>query len=104
MGERDPSLTAMCLDSPFSSLRQLCLELAETSWVPLLPYMLALAVFGSVRERVQELACFDIDDIVPLKYVEKSQVPALFIHAKDDSRVPMRHSVELFEAYAGEKD
>merc|ERR1712151_566443 len=54
--------------------------------------------------RVQTLADFDIEDLVPLEHAKNSQVPAIFLHARQDTFVSPQHSRQLYEAYAGSKE
>jgi len=97
---RDPSLGAMCLDSPFACLRQLMEELAQSTRVAV-PSWLLSAALAVVRMRVKALADFDIDDVAPLGHVGGSYMPALFMHARSDTFVMPQHSEKLFAAYAG---
>lgn len=103
--DRDPSLAAMCLDSPFSSLRDLIEEIAQSDrlFVPV-PTWLVNGILSVIRMRVQALAGFDIEDLVPLSHGAKSLVPALFLHGTRDTFVVPRHSERLHDNYAGDKE
>lgn len=106
--DRDPDLSAICLDSPFVSLRQLAEDLAQSR--PTLfkapvkvPSWLVDAGIALVRHRVQALAGFDIEDVVPLENARRSTVPAIFMHARQDTFILPTHSKQLYNAYAGPK-
>lgn len=103
--DRDPSIGALCVDSPFASLRELVMELAQSEHVAIyVPTWLLEVVLSFVRMRVKTLANFDIDDLVPLNHVTKSFVPSLFVHGREDSFIMPKHSQRLFDAYAGDAE
>jgi len=103
--DRDPSIGAMCLDSPFSSLRDLVIELAQSEHIAIhVPTWLLDVVLSFVRMRVKTLADFDIHDLVPLDHVKGSYVPALFVHGREDTFIVPKHSQRLFDNYAGEAE
>jgi len=103
--DRDPALGAICLDSPFASLRRLCEELAQSDRVVFpVPSWLVNTAIALVRMRVQALADFDIEDLVPLEHASRSSVPAIFMHARQDTFISPVHSQQLYEAYAGDKE
>jgi len=102
---RDPTLGAICVDSPFASFRQLAEELASSDRVAIpVPSWLVEAGLAVIRMRVQALADFDIEDLVPLDHIRKSTVPAIFMHARQDTFISPGHSRQLYEAYAGDKE
>jgi len=103
--ERDATLAAVCVDSPFISLRLLIEEVAKSDrlLVPV-PSWLVSAIYNVIRHRVQALADFDINDIVPLDHIARSSVPALFMHGRGDNFIAPRHSEELFSNYGGHKE
>ncbi|KAK4398795.1 hypothetical protein Sango_1355000 [Sesamum angolense] len=74
-GAEDPSIAGMVLDSAFSNLFNLMLELADV-------YKIRLPKFT----------------VAP-----KTFIPALFGHAKDDKFIQPRHSDAIFKSYAGDK-
>merc|ERR1719219_1376608 len=79
--DRDQSIGAICLDSPFVTLRQLIEDLASSvhTMCPL-PYWLVMATFQLIRMRVKALANFDVEDVMPLEHAKRSYVPAIFMH------------------------
>mmetsp|Transcript_145887 Transcript_145887/g.379263 ORF Transcript_145887/g.379263 Transcript_145887/m.379263 type:complete len:463 (+) Transcript_145887:54-1442(+) len=102
--DQDPSLGAICLDSPFECLRRLAEELASSNRIPFpLPSWMVGAVLSVIRMRVKTLANFDIENIVPLEHARRSFVPAMFLHARDDDLILPHHSRNLYRAYAGDK-
>jgi len=103
--DRDSSISAMCVDSPFSSLHSLVIELSQSEHMAIhVPTWLLEMVLSVVRSRVKTLAHFDLDDLVPLNHVKRSSVPALFVHGREDSFILPTHSQELFDAYAGDAE
>merc|ERR1719387_2153873 len=103
--DRDPSIGAMCVDSPFASLRQLIMELAQSEHVLIkVPTWLISTVLMIVRLRIRVLAGFDIDDLAPVNHVQGSFIPALFVAARDDTFIMPHHTKTLFDAYSGDKE
>jgi len=102
--DKDPCLGAICVDSPFASLRRLSLELASSSRIPIaVPAFVVGMALAFVRMRVQALADFDIDDIMPAENAARSFAPALFMHARSDDFILPAHSRDIYDAYAGDK-
>lgn len=103
--DRDHSIGAMCLDSPFASLRELICELAQSEHIAIrVPIWLLSLVLQFVRLRIKALADFDIEDLVPAEHVQDSFAPALFLHGKSDTFILPSQSKQLYEAYAGDKE
>jgi hypothetical protein len=65
------------LDSPFSKLTDLMMEIVEEQRLPI-PRMLMKLVLSSMRKSVRKKAGFDIGAVAPLEGVTKSHTPALF--------------------------
>ncbi|CAE8678396.1 unnamed protein product, partial [Polarella glacialis] len=102
--DRDPEIGAICVDSPFASLRQLAEELGQSERVLFpIPSWLIDAALAMIRMRVQALADFDIEDLVPLDHAKNSHIPAIFLHARQDSFIHPRHSQQLYDCYQGDK-
>jgi len=93
--DRDPSIACLIVDSPFMSLRKLGEELyVKHSPIPKIFMGIAMRLIkGSVKSR----AHFNLDDLAPIKHVNKSFIPALFIVAKGDDFIDPHHGKELFE-------
>jgi pimeloyl-ACP methyl ester carboxylesterase len=103
--DRDPSIGAMVVDSPFTSLRTLIIELAQSGHVMLkVPGWLLSAVLMVVKLRIKALAGFDIDDLAPVNHVGESFIPALFVAARDDTFILPHHTKMLYDAYSGDKE
>lgn len=103
--DRDPSIGAMCVDSPFSSLRELIMELAQSEHVMVkVPTWLLSAVMMVVRMRIRVLAGFDTEDLAPINHVQSSFIPSLFVSAREDTFILPHHTKTLFDAYAGDKE
>ncbi|KAG5390315.1 hypothetical protein IGI04_031856 [Brassica rapa subsp. trilocularis] len=103
-GAEDPSIAAMVLDSPFSDLVDLMMELVDTYKFPLPKFTIKFAI-QYMRRAVQKKAKFDITDLNTIKVVAKSCfVPVLFGHAIDDDFIHPHHSERIYEAYVGDKN
>eukprot|EP00743_Colponemidia_sp_Colp-15_P008023 GILK01008690.1.p1 GENE.GILK01008690.1~~GILK01008690.1.p1 ORF type:complete len:572 (+),score=85.85 GILK01008690.1:62-1717(+) len=101
-GDRDPSIAAMVLDSPFSSLRILAEELAA-SYVKV-PKLVLNGALSMIRKTVNNKAKFDINKLNPLEHVDRCFIPALFASAEKDDFIRPHHAKDLFERYAGDKN
>eukprot|EP00427_Karlodinium_veneficum_P060257 CAMPEP_0169385640 /NCGR_PEP_ID=MMETSP1017-20121227/44207_1 /TAXON_ID=342587 /ORGANISM="Karlodinium micrum, Strain CCMP2283" /LENGTH=380 /DNA_ID=CAMNT_0009486555 /DNA_START=63 /DNA_END=1201 /DNA_ORIENTATION=- len=103
--ESDDTITAMCLESPFASLRRVCEDLA-TSGTHIgiqLPNWLVEPVYSIVRAQVRSLAFFDTDEVIPANCACNVRTPAIFITRKDDSFIRPQHMVDILASYAGDK-
>lgn len=100
---RDPSIAGMVLDSPFSKLTDLALELVDEQQVPV-PKALVKVALALMRRSVRKKAGFDISTIAPIDIVDESFVPALFGHADGDDFIKKSHSEKLLDQYAGDKN
>jgi acetyl esterase/lipase len=86
---RDPTIAGMVLDSPFSNLNKLTLELVKT--YSKIPTFIASIARKFVRKSIISKAKFDMDKLNPIEYVDKCFSPALFIVAKGDDFVRPHH-------------
>lgn len=103
--DRDSSIGAMLLDSPFADFGQLAEELLQHERMPVsLPGWLVGAVLELMRARIRALADFDVMDLKPIEHARRSCVPALFVHGRDDTLISPAHSHMLFEAYSGDRE
>ena len=100
--DRDPSIAGMILDSPFSCLQDLGLELAKSHTK--LPSFLVKTAFWSVKKTIKKKAKFEVDNLKPIDHVGESFIPALFIAANGDDFVPPHHTEKLHAAYKGDKN
>ncbi|XP_027933366.1 uncharacterized protein LOC114188900 isoform X1 [Vigna unguiculata] len=102
-GAEDPSIAGMVLDSPFSDLVDLMMELVGTYRVRLPKFTVKFAI-QYMRKAIQKKAKFDIMDLNTLKVAKSCFVPALLGHAIEDDFIRPHHSDRIFEAYMGDKN
>ncbi|KAK3440910.1 hypothetical protein EUGRSUZ_B01162 [Eucalyptus grandis] len=102
-GADDPSIAGMVLDSPFSDLVDLMMELADTHAFRLPKFTVKLAV-QYMRRAIQKKAKFDIVDLNTIKVAKSCFVPVLLGHANEDDFIRPHHADRIFEAYMGDKN
>ncbi|XWS13579.1 hypothetical protein CRYUN_Cryun36dG0049000 [Craigia yunnanensis] len=102
-GAEDPSIAGMVLDSPFSDLVDLMMELVDTYKFRLPKFTVKFAI-QYMRKAIQKKAKFDITDLNTIKVAKSCFVPVLFGHAVDDDFIHPHHSDRIFEAYVGDKN
>ncbi|CAH8320365.1 unnamed protein product [Eruca vesicaria subsp. sativa] len=102
-GAEDPSIAGMVLDSPFSDLVDLMMELVDTYKFPLPKFTVKFAI-QFMRRSIQKKAKFDIMDLNTIKVAKSSFVPVLFGHALNDDFIRPHHSDRIYEAYVGDKN
>ncbi|KAL2459198.1 alpha/beta-hydrolase superfamily protein [Forsythia ovata] len=102
-GAEDPSIAGMVLDSPFSDLVDLMMELVDTYKVRLPKFTVKFAI-QYMRRAILKKAKFDITDLNTIKVAKCSFVPVLFGHAVDDDFIQPHHSDRVFDAYVGDKN
>ncbi len=102
-GDRDPSIAAMVLDSPFSSLRELAGELVSHLDMKI-PSFAVSAALSVVKSSVKKRAGFNLDELAPIQHADRCFIPALFGHADDDDFILKRHSELIHEKYVGDKN
>lgn len=105
-GDRDPSIGAMVLDSPFADLLQLANELAQharENGLRVPGFAISVAT-SMIRRSVRLRAGFDMRDVSPVANCGKCFIPALFAHGERDSFIKPSHSEQLHAAYAGDKN
>lgn len=100
-GDRDPSIAGMVIDSPFSSLNRLSDELART--YSRVPGFVVSAAKSLVRKTIKNKAGFNINDLEPIRHVDKCFIPAMFIAATGDLLISPSHTHDLHQNYAGDK-
>mmetsp|Transcript_61780 Transcript_61780/g.143744 ORF Transcript_61780/g.143744 Transcript_61780/m.143744 type:complete len:402 (+) Transcript_61780:58-1263(+) len=103
-GHRDPSIAAMVLDSPFTSLEQLAREVIDRAQLRHKPRVLIGAALRLLRASVKRKAGLDILRLRPIEDVHRCFVPAFFVAGRDDQFIPPHHATAIFERYAGDKD
>ncbi|MQL72399.1 hypothetical protein Taro_004733 [Colocasia esculenta] len=102
-GAEDPSIAGMVLDSPFSNLVDLMMELVDTYKYPLPKFTVKLAI-QHMRRVIKRKANFDIMDLDTIQVAKCCFVPALFGHATDDDFIQPHHSDRIYDAYEGDKN
>eukprot|EP00250_Pteridium_aquilinum_P021058 c25019_g1_i2 orf=745-2370(-) len=102
-GTEDPSIAGMVLDSPFSNLVDLMMELVDVYKVRLPKFTLKVAI-QYMRKVIQKKARFDILELDAVQVAKKSFIPALFGHATEDSFIQPHHSDRIYKAYMGDKN
>ena len=81
--DRDASIEAIVLDSPFADLPRLCNELAYKN--ARVPGMLVHPVLKLVHDTIEEKADFDIYKVKPIDHVPNIQATILFATATEDT-------------------
>ncbi|KAL3626199.1 hypothetical protein CASFOL_029748 [Castilleja foliolosa] len=102
-GAEDPSIAGMVLDSPFSDLVDLMMELVDTYKIRIPKFTVKFAI-QYMRRAIQKKAKFDITNLNTIKVAKSCFVPVLFGHANDDDFIQPHHSDRIFSAYVGDKN
>lgn len=102
-GAEDPSIAGMVLDSPFSDLVDLMMELVDTYKIRLPKFTVKFAI-QYMRRAIQKKAKFDIMELNTIKVAKSSFVPVLFGHAIEDDFIQPHHSDRIYDAYVGDKN
>ena len=90
-------------DSAFSSLSKLIDEFVDK--VVSLPQFLVNIMKKNVGDVIEKKAKFRIEEIEPIKNLEKcSTIPILFCHGLDDSFINNHHCNDLYKKYGGTKE
>lgn len=102
-GAEDPSIAGMVLDSAFSNLYELMLELVDVYKIRVPKFTVKMAVHY-MRRVIQRRAKFDIMDLNVVQFAPKTFIPALFGHASSDMFIQSHHTDRIHQAYAGDKN
>ncbi|KAE9594794.1 putative serine aminopeptidase, S33, alpha/Beta hydrolase [Lupinus albus] len=102
-GAEDPFIAGMVLDSAFSNLYVLMMELADLNNIRLPKFTVKMAVHY-MRRVIEKKAKFDIMDLNCLQVAPKTFIPVLFGHANDDQFVQPHHTDLISKSYAGDKN
>jgi len=105
-GDRDPSIAAMVLDSPFADLTQLAEEMVDKGrqqglTVP--GFVVSIAI-RMIRSSVQKQAGFNIRDLSPAAHADRCFIPALFVAGEDDDFIAPHHAQQIHDKYAGDRN
>lgn len=103
-GHRDPSIAAMVLDSPFSSLEQLAREIVDRVPLRRKPSVLVNAVLRFLRRSVLKKAGLDILRLRPIEHVHSCFIPAVFVAGLGDQFIHPHHTSDIHDRYAGDKN
>jgi len=104
---KDPSIAALVLDSPFASFSSMANDLAKMVLPKISKAVRAFFVrltLAVLRRSILKRAQFDISTLEITTAVTQCLIPALFVHAQQDTFVWPHHSELLFQMYAGEKN
>lgn len=102
-GAQDPSIAGMVLDSPFSNLNDLMMELVDVYKIRLPKFTVKVAV-QYMRKLIQKRAQFDIMDLDSVQMAANSFIPALIGHGTEDIFIQPHHSDLIYKSYAGDKN
>jgi len=102
-GHRDPSIAGLILDSSFTSLKRLALEIVEQAQMKHVPSVLINAFLKMMRSSVRKRTGLDILKLEPIKDVDTCFIPAVFVAALGDRFISPQHTRDICERYAGEK-
>ncbi|KAI3850285.1 hypothetical protein MKX03_028841 [Papaver bracteatum] len=102
-GAEDPSIAGMVLDSAFSNLFDLMMELVDVYKIRLPKFTVKVAV-QYMRRVIQKKAKFDIMNLNCMQAAPKTFIPSLFGHASEDVFIQPHHSEIIFKSYAGDKN
>ena len=97
----DSRIKAICVDSAFADFSTLAQSLVYSYMK--IPGFIVKGALIFIRKTILNQNDFDIDELKPILFCSKSFVPAFFIHALADELIPLDHTLQLYEAYAGEK-
>ncbi|CAH0478330.1 unnamed protein product [Peronospora belbahrii] len=98
--ELDPSVSAMVLDSPFSSLPKLATELVEDGKLGV-PKIAVKLIMKLIRRDIRKRAKFDMFKLKPIAKVHKCAVPAFFVVGLQDELVGPHHGEALYKLHNG---
>jgi len=97
----DDRISAACYDSPFSEFTKLAKELCRKQIK--IPNFVLDTALAFIRNTIKKKNDLDIYKLQPLLYAPKTSTPGFFVHAMNDELIPLEHSLNLVEAYLGDK-
>eukprot|EP01104_Vermistella_antarctica_P020853 TRINITY_DN9111_c0_g1_i3.p1 TRINITY_DN9111_c0_g1~~TRINITY_DN9111_c0_g1_i3.p1 ORF type:complete len:913 (+),score=165.18 TRINITY_DN9111_c0_g1_i3:342-3080(+) len=99
------NVKCLILDSAFTSLKKLAMEVTNCVETPLPKFMLKGVFYVGlkfVRRSVAQKAKFDIYEVEPIAHISRCQnIPALFVHGDSDMLIKIEHCHQLTEKYPG---
>ena len=87
-------ISSIVVDSPFSSLRDLCKQIAATKNVPDSVFN---SLYPSIVEKIKKETTLDINEMQVLEFVHNMRTPVFFIHGKDDELIDYKNTELLYE-------
>ncbi len=78
--DRDPSIAAMILDSPFTYLKRVAKDLMKQQTN--IPGFVTSFGLLFINKTIKNKAKFNINSLNPVSKVNKCHVPALFVHGE----------------------
>ena len=100
---RDKRVRAICLDSPFADFERLARELTKKNLNFSLPGFILSGMLSIVRGTILKKNGLDIDKLKPIDLAVKTTQPVIFVHAINDELIDVKHSMDLFNMYAGQE-
>lgn len=99
----DHSIAGIVLDSPFSALETVMVDLVKgyQKWIPEMAIKLGTK---AMRTSIKNKAGFDIWKLSPIEAAKHCFVPALFAHAEGDNFIKISHSEQIHATYGGDKN
>ncbi len=99
---KEPSLTALVVDSTYSDISDLITQ--EVSRQTVLPDWLVPIFVPGTKLAADLIYKIKINELVPRNAVEKIDYPILVIHGESDERIPVQHSIQVHQsAHPGSK-
>eukprot|EP01017_Pseudomicrothorax_dubius_P049945 TRINITY_DN9367_c0_g1_i4.p1 TRINITY_DN9367_c0_g1~~TRINITY_DN9367_c0_g1_i4.p1 ORF type:complete len:388 (-),score=51.76 TRINITY_DN9367_c0_g1_i4:60-1223(-) len=96
---RDPSITCLVADSPFTSLKSLAEDLAHTHTK--VPRLLIGSALSLLRRSIRKKIGLDVFTNSPVDSVCQSTTPILFVVGLNDTFTPKKHADMLYSRYSG---
>ena len=100
---KDKRVRAICLDSPFADFDRLSRELTKKNLSFNLPGFIMSGILSIVRSTILKKNGLDIDKLKPIEAASKTTQPVIFVHAIKDELIDVKHSMDLFNMYAGQE-
>ncbi|OQS05141.1 serine protease family S09X [Thraustotheca clavata] len=100
--QEDHDITALVLDSPFSCLKQLALDLVDDGKLNVPKFAVSL-VMRVLRRDIKRRAKFDMFKLNPIASMDKCMAPSFFAVGEQDELVAPKHVENLHAAHRGPK-
>jgi pimeloyl-ACP methyl ester carboxylesterase len=103
---RDPTVSCMILDSPFTDLQRLIEEMVDRGRRQgvNIPNWVLQVVMRLIKNSVRSTAGFSLRQISPISHADKCFVPAMFVAGEHDDFIHKSHSIRIHRVYAGDKN